>query len=142
MSLKKDDDPYTVELPRVIELIEAKQAALEAATIKQFDNTGIRIVKGRFGPYITDGKRKARIPRTRDPESLSVFECEAYLAEAEAAKPARGKKGGARKGAAKKTVSAAPAEGAAAKKAPAKKAAAKKAAAKKAPAKKAAAKKA
>jgi DNA topoisomerase I len=135
VSLKKDDDPYTVELPRVVELIEAKQAALEAATIKLFDNTGIRIVKGRFGPYITDGRRKAPIPRTRDPESLSVFECEAYLAEAEAAKA--GKKKGGKKAAAKKTAAA---EGAEAKPA-AKKAAAKKTAAKKAPAKKAAAKK-
>ncbi|WP_029919888.1 DNA topoisomerase I [Nevskia soli] len=139
VSLKKDDDPFTIEMPRVIELIEAKQAALEAATIKLFDNTGIRIVKGRFGPYITDGKRKARIPKTRDPESLSVFECEAYLAEAEAAKPGK-KKGGARKAAAKKA--AAPAEGAAAPKAAAKKAPAKKAAAKKTAAKKAVAKRA
>jgi DNA topoisomerase I len=114
----------------VIELIEAKQAALEAATIRLFEGTGIRIVKGRFGPYITDGRRKAPIPRTRDPASLSVFECEAFLAEAEAAKAGK-KKGGAKKAAAKKTAEA----GAAA--AP-KKAAAKKAAAKKAPAKRAA----
>ncbi|MDR3417632.1 MAG: DNA topoisomerase I [Nevskia sp.] len=133
VSLKKDDDPYTVELPRVIELIEGKRAALEAATIRLFEGTGIRIVKGRFGPYITDGKRKARIPRTRDPASLSVFECEAYLTEAEAAKPGR-KKGGARKAAAKKTAEAAE-PAAAPKKAAVKKAAAKKAAAKKAPAK-------
>jgi DNA topoisomerase-1 len=142
VSLKKDDDPFTIEMPRVIELIEAKQAALEAATIKLFDNTGIRVVKGRFGPYITDGKRKARIPKTRDPESLSVFECEAYLAEAEAAKP--GKKKGA-KGAAKKTAKAGPAEAgvpAAAKKAPAKKASVKKTSAKKTAAKRVAAKRA
>jgi DNA topoisomerase-1 len=83
VSLKKDDDPYTIELPRVIELIEHKRAALEAATIRHFEGTGIRIVKGRFGPYITDGKRRARIPKTKDPLKLSVFECEAYLAEAE-----------------------------------------------------------
>ncbi|MFP5304315.1 MAG: DNA topoisomerase I, partial [Gammaproteobacteria bacterium] len=57
VSLKKDDDPYTIELPRAIELIEQKAAALEAATIKVFGDSGIRIVKGRFGPYITDGKR-------------------------------------------------------------------------------------
>jgi DNA topoisomerase-1 len=138
VSLKKDDDPYTIELPRVIELIEAKQAALEAATIRLFENTGIRIVKGRFGPYITDGKRKAPIPRTRDPESLSVFECEAYLAEAEAAKPGK-KKGAGKKAAAKKTAAAAEtAAPAAAKKAAAKKAAPRKAVAKKAPAKRAA----
>jgi DNA topoisomerase-1 len=92
VSLKKDDDPYTIELPRVIELIEQKRAALEAATIKLFEGTGIRIVKGRFGPYITDGTRKARIPKTKDPAKLSVFECEGYLAEAEAAaKPAKKK---------------------------------------------------
>ncbi|TAM10597.1 MAG: type I DNA topoisomerase [Nevskiaceae bacterium] len=101
VSLKKDDDPYTIELPRVMELIEAKQVALEAATIRKFGETGIRVVKGRFGPYITDGKRRARIPKTKDPEALSVFECEAFLAEAEAAKPAK-KKAGARKTATKK----------------------------------------
>ncbi|MBL6750394.1 MAG: DNA topoisomerase I [Nevskia sp.] len=125
VSLKKDDDPYTIELPRVLELIEGKQAALEAATIRLFEGTGIRIVKGRFGPYITDGKRKARIPRTRDPASLSVFECEAFLAEAEAAAPKAGKK----KTAARSAKAAKP-EGAAPAAAPARKAAVKKTAAK------------
>jgi len=123
VSLKKDDDPYTVDLPRVIELIEQKQAALEAATLKVFGDTGIRIVKGRFGPYITDGKRRARLPKGKEPEALSVFECEAYLHEAEAAKPA---KKGARKAPAKKAAAAAPAKKVAkkaAKRAPAKKAA-------------------
>jgi len=133
VSLKKDDDPYTIELPRVIELIEQKAAALDAATIKSFDGTGIRIIKGRFGPYITDGTRKSPIPRTRDAEKLSVFECEAYLAEAEAAKPA--KKGAKKKAAAKKaapgTDDAVVVKKAALKKAPAKKAASKKTAAKK-----------
>ncbi|MBX6420284.1 MAG: DNA topoisomerase I [Nevskia sp.] len=106
VSLKKEDDPYTIELPRVIELIEAKRAALEAATIRHFEGTGIRIVKGRFGPYITDGKRRARIPRTKDPAKLSVFECEAYLAEAEqAAKPKRTGKAAPEPSAAKKAAS-------------------------------------
>ncbi|MGH8541181.1 MAG: DNA topoisomerase, partial [Stenotrophobium sp.] len=86
VSMKKDDDPYTVDLPRALELIRLKAEALDAATIKIFDGTGIRIIKGKFGPYITDGSRKARIPRGKDAERLSVFECEAYLAEAEAAK--------------------------------------------------------
>jgi DNA topoisomerase I len=101
VSLKKDDDPYTVELPRVIELIEQKAAALEAATLRRFGDTGIRIIKGRFGPYITDGTRKAPLPRKKDPDELSVFECEAYLAEAAAAKKP------ARKGAAKTRASGA-----------------------------------
>jgi len=122
VSLKKDDDPYTIDLPRVIELIEQKAAALEAATIKMFEGTGIRIVKGRFGPYITDGTRKARIPKTRDAAALSVFECEAYLAEAEAAaKPTKASKA-AKKAAAKSTEATGTAKKAVVKKIAAKKA--------------------
>ncbi|MGH8460461.1 MAG: topoisomerase C-terminal repeat-containing protein, partial [Stenotrophobium sp.] len=134
VSLKKEDDPYTVDLARALDLIRLKAEALEAATIKIFDDTGIRIVKGRFGPYITDGTRKARIPRGKEPEALSVFECEAYLAEAEAAKkPVRKSKA--------KAASAEKADKAVAKAKPAKKVPAKKVAARKAPAKKTAARK-
>jgi DNA topoisomerase-1 len=131
VSLKKDDDPYTIELPRVIELIEQKAAALDAATIVRFEGTGIRIIKGRFGPYITDGTRKAPIPRSKDAEKLSVFECEAYLHEAELAKPA--KKGAKKKAAPKKAAGDAAPKKAAATKAAAKKPAAKKAVKKTAP---------
>ena len=95
VSLKKDDDPYTIGLPRAIELIEQKAAALEAATIKVFEGAGIRIIKGRFGPYITDGTRRANIPKTRDPETLSALDCEFFLNEAEEKDKANGgKKGG------------------------------------------------
>ncbi|HSW15509.1 MAG TPA: DNA topoisomerase I [Solimonas sp.] len=138
VSMKKGDDPYTVDLPRAIELIEQKAAALEAATLKVFEGTGIRIIKGRFGPYITDGSRRANVPRGKQAEDLTVFECEAWLAEAEAAAPKKGAKKGAKKSAAAKV----PAEKKPAEKPAAKKAVAKKATtAKKAPAKKAAAKK-
>ncbi len=92
VSLKKDDDPFTIELPRAIELIEQKAAALVAATIKEFPGPGIRIIKGRFGAYITDGDRRANIPKTRDPASLSALDCEFFLNEAALkAKPAKGK---------------------------------------------------
>ena len=126
VSLKKDDDPFTVELPRAIELIEQKAAALAAATIKEFPGTSIRIIKGRFGPYITDGERRANIPRARDPEALSALDCEFFLHEA-AQKPKPGAKG---KGKAAKSA-AKPADGEVATKA------VKTAAKKKAPAKKA-----
>lgn len=133
VSLKKDDDPFTIELPRAIELVEQKAAAIEAATMRKFGDTGIRIVKGKFGPYITDGTRKARLPRTKTPDDVSVFECEAWLAEAEAAKkPVKKSRTKKYKPADEQT-----------KEKPAKKAAKKavKKVAKKAPAKKAAAKK-
>jgi len=139
VSLKKDDDPYTVELPRALELIEQKIAALEAATLVKFGDSGIRIIKGRFGPYITDGARKSPIPRGKDPESLSVFECEAYLAEAAAAKKTgkKGAKGKAKTATAKpKAEAKATSQKPAAKKKTAKKPAAKKTATKKPAAKK------
>jgi DNA topoisomerase-1 len=143
VSLKKDDDPYTVTLERAQELIEQKAAALEAATIKVFEGTGIRIVKGRFGPYITDGSRRANLPKGKEPEQLSPLDCEFYLNEAALKeKPGKGKRAGdksASKAAAAKKA-AAPAKKAVTK--VAKKAAAKKTSAKKATAtKKAAGKK-
>ena len=147
VSLKRDDDPYTIGLPRAIELIEQKAAALEAATIKVFEGAGIRIVKGRFGPYITDGTRRANIPKTREPDSLSALDCEFFLNEAaEKDKAAGGKKGGKGKAASKapaKSAAAVPAlkKAAATTKTAVKKAAAKKTAAKKPAIKKATAKK-
>lgn len=147
VSLKRDDDPYTIGLPRAIELIEQKAAALEAATIKVFEGAGIRIVKGRFGPYITDGTRRANIPKTREPDSLSALDCEFFLNEAaEKDKAAGGKKGAKGKAASKapaKSAADAPVlkKAAATKKTAVKKAAAKKTAAKKPAVKKATAKK-
>jgi DNA topoisomerase-1 len=92
VSLKKTDDPYTVTMERVQELIIEKAAALEAATVKRFGDTGIRIVKNRFGFSIMDDKRKVPLPKGKDPQTLSAFDCEAYLAEAEpVAKKAKGK---------------------------------------------------
>jgi DNA topoisomerase-1 len=105
VSLKKDDDPYTVALPRVLELIEQKKAALIAATIKSFDGTEIKVIKGRFGPYITDGSRKARIPKGQDAETLTQEACEALLAEQN---PVKAPKKAAKKAAAKTAEGEAP----------------------------------
>ncbi|KAB8190468.1 DNA topoisomerase I [Lysobacter maris] len=139
-SLKKEDDPYTIELDRAVFLIEEKEEIARNRIIREWDGHDIQVLNGRFGPYISDGKLNGKIPKDREPASLSLEEAQQLLAET--GKPARGRFG---KKAAKK---AAPAKKAAkktaAKKAPAKKAAKKatkkaaKKAAKKAPAKKAA----
>ena len=81
-SLKPGDDPYTVSLERALELIAAKREADAAREIRRFEGTGVRVLKGRFGPYVTDGKRNGRIPKDRDPASLTLEECEKFLAEA------------------------------------------------------------
>tara|TARA_R110002020_G_scaffold154546_6_gene334488 strand:+ start:22 stop:2523 length:2502 start_codon:yes stop_codon:yes gene_type:complete len=143
-SLGKEDDPYKISFERAVELIRAKEEMIANRTIKTFEGTDIQVLNGRYGPYITDGEKNGKIPKDRDPASLTQAECEALLAEG---KPVRkGGRFGKKKVAAKK----APAKKAAAKKtaektaAPAKKTAKKatkkaaKKATKKAPAKKAA----
>ncbi|QQP95273.1 DNA topoisomerase I [Lysobacter enzymogenes] len=152
-SLKKEDDPYTIDLARAVFLIEEKEEIARNRIIKQFDGSDIQVLNGRFGPYISDGKLNGRIPKDREPASLTFEEVTKLLEET--GKPVRGrfgkktaaKKEPAKKAAAKKAAKSAdgeaPAKKAVAKKAPAKKAAkkvVKKAAAKTAAAKTAAAK--
>ena len=40
------------------------------------------MLNGRYGPYITDGKKNGKIPKDRDPNSLTLEECQAILAVA------------------------------------------------------------
>jgi DNA topoisomerase-1 len=128
VSIRGDDDPYTIELPRALELIEEKKIADANRIIQDFEDEGIQVLNGRYGPYITDKTKNARVPKDREPKSLTLEECKELLAAA----PVRGKRG--KKKAAKKT-----AKKKAAKKKTAKKKAKKKAAKKKAAKKKAAA---
>src|SRR5690606_36772479 len=138
-SLKKEDDPYKIDLARAVFLIEEKEEIARNRIIKEFEGSEIQVLNGRFGPYISDGKLNGKIPKDREPASLSLEEVQQLLAET--GKPAR-RGFGAKKAVAKKAPAKKAATGdAAAKKPAAKKAAAKKATARKAPAKKAAASK-
>ncbi|KAF1697148.1 DNA topoisomerase I [Pseudoxanthomonas koreensis] len=143
-SLKKEDDPYKIDLARAVFLVEEKEEIARNRVIKEFPGSDIQVLNGRFGPYLSDGKLNGKIPKDREPASLSLEEVQQLMAET--GKPARrgfgAKKAAAKKAPAKKAATAAaPARKATAKKAPAKKAASKapaKKAAKKAPAKKSA----
>jgi DNA topoisomerase I len=88
VSLKIEDDPYTLTLERALELIEAKKIADAARELRVFPDTAIRILNGRFGPYVTDGSKNARIPKDVEPASLSLEQCQELLATA---KPAFGR---------------------------------------------------
>ncbi|HRP72889.1 MAG TPA: DNA topoisomerase I [Luteimonas sp.] len=135
-SLTKEDDPYKIDLARAVFLIEEKEEIARNRIIKEFAGSDIQVLNGRYGPYISDGKLNGKIPKDREPASLTLEEVTRLLEET--GKPAR-RGFGAKKATAKKTAAkkeSAPKK-AAAKKAPAKKAA-KKAPAKKTPAKNAA----
>ncbi len=76
ISLEETDDPFSIEENRAIELIRAKREADSKMVIKSFDeNPDVRVLNGRYGPYIKAGKKNVRIPKDKAPESLTLAEC-------------------------------------------------------------------
>jgi DNA topoisomerase-1 len=103
VSIRGEDDPYTIELPRALVLIEEKKIADAERIIQDFEEEGIQVLNGRYGPYVTDKTKNARVPKDREPKSLTLEECKDLLAAA----PVRGKRGkkkAAKKKADKKTA--------------------------------------
>ena len=100
----KTDDPYEVTHARALEVIRDKEIADANRLILDFPEAAIQVLNGRYGPYITDKARNAKIPKDKEPKSLTLEECRALLAAA----PARtfGKWG--RKGVKAKSADGAP----------------------------------
>jgi len=86
----KDIDPHEVTLEQALKLVAEKKEFEANRIIKTFDGTDIQVLRGRYGPYITDGHKNARIPKDQEPESLTQAECEELIAAAPDRK--RGKK--------------------------------------------------
>ena len=99
----KDIDPHEVTLEQALVLITEKKEFEANRIIQTFDGSEIQVLRGRYGPYITDGNKNARMPKDREPESLTLAECEELIAAAPDRK--RGRKKVAKKKVAKKKVS-------------------------------------
>ncbi|MGK7296673.1 MAG: DNA topoisomerase I [Candidatus Wenzhouxiangella sp. M2_3B_020] len=127
----KDIDPHDVTLEQALEKIAGHKQMLRERIIQSFEDEGIEVLKGRYGPFVTDGDRNASVPKDAEPADLTLEECKKLLAEA----PPKGRRGkfGKKKGGKKKASK---------KKAGKKKAGKKKAAKKKSSKKKASKKKA
>jgi DNA topoisomerase-1 len=104
-SLTPEDDPYTVSLERALEIVREKKIADANRLITEFEGTDIVVLNGRYGPYITDGKRNAKIPKDREPSSLTLEECQELIEKAPVRR-GRKKKAGAKKKTAKKKTTA------------------------------------
>ncbi len=103
-SLAKEDDPLEVTENRCQEIIQAKRKTDAERLIKEFaGNEEVKVLNGRWGPYIAAGKKNVKIPKDKDPKSLTLEEC---LALAEAAPEKKGRFGRA----AKTTAAATPAK--------------------------------
>ncbi len=101
VSLPDGDDPYSVTPERARELVREKKIADANRIINTFetdDGTTVRVLNGRFGPYVTDGQKNASVPKDTEPAALTLEQCRELIAAAPERK--RGKK----KAAAKKTA--------------------------------------
>jgi DNA topoisomerase-1 len=79
-SLKKTDDPYEITLERAVELIEEKKNESKEVFSRTFENIpGLKILKGRYGPYISFESKNYRIPKTYDPETMTEEECKVVI---------------------------------------------------------------
>jgi DNA topoisomerase I len=85
----KDDDPYTINLERARALIEQKQQLDANRIIREFNGSDIRVLNGRYGPYITNGDKNAKIPKDKEPGELSLDECQKLIARAPSKRPRR-----------------------------------------------------
>jgi DNA topoisomerase-1 len=102
VSLGKENDPYTVDEATAIALIEAKREADAKKLIKTFEeNEDVRVLNGRWGPYISFEKKNVRIPKGEDPEGLTYERCK-ELADATPERKKKKKKKAGKKTAKKK----------------------------------------
>jgi len=100
---EKGIDPYNIDFETAMILVREKKEFEANKYIKTFDDSEIQVLNGRYGPYITDGYKNAKIPKDREPASLTLEECEKLVAEAPERKGKK-KKLAKKKVAKKKTV--------------------------------------
>ena len=83
----KPEDPHTITLEKARELYAAKLQAEAEKNIADFGD-GVKVLNGRFGPYITDGTKNAKIPKDTDPKTIT-HEQALELLKVAPVKPAR-----------------------------------------------------
>ena len=66
----KPEDPHTITLEKARELYAAKLQAEAEKNIADFGD-GVKVLNGRFGPYITDGTKNAKVPKDTDPKTIT-----------------------------------------------------------------------
>lgn len=83
VSIKKPLDPHTITEMEARELYVEKLKAEAEKNIADFGD-GVKVLNGRYGPYITDGKKNAKIPKDTDPKTITHEQAKTLLAEAPA----------------------------------------------------------
>ena len=90
----KEDDPREITEAKARELYVAKLQAEAEKHIADFGD--VKVLNGRFGPYITDGKKNAKIPKDIDPKTITAEQAREMIAAAPTRR-ARGRRSTAQK---------------------------------------------
>ena len=90
----KEDNPRKITEAKARELYAAKLQAEAEKHIADFGD--VKVLNGRFGPYITDGKKNAKIPKDIDPKTITAEQAREMIAAAPARR-ARGRRSAAQK---------------------------------------------
>ena len=81
-SLAKTDNPALIEYDRAVEIINEKRQKDQNSVLRTFDNDpDLRVLDGRYGPYIVYKKANYKIPKGTDPTTLSYEECMAIVSD-------------------------------------------------------------
>jgi DNA topoisomerase-1 len=84
-SLKKGvDDPYSVTIERATEIIREKGESDKKKVVKDFGE--IRLLNGRYGPYLTQDKKNYRLPKGTQAEKLTKEDCIRIIEKSEKTK--------------------------------------------------------
>ena len=84
----KPKSPFEISEEEANELYEEKLKAEAAKNIADFGN-GIKVLNGRFGPYVTNGKKNVKIPKDTDPKNITHDKAKEMLEAAPAKKTVR-----------------------------------------------------
>lgn len=84
-------DPYEVTFEQAVDLIRQRREFEANRIIKTFPDSDVQILNGRWGAYITDGSKNAKIPKDQEPAELTLETCTKLLAEAPERKSRRKK---------------------------------------------------
>ena len=83
-SLKKDDNPLTIDLTRAIEIIEEGRLKEKQRVIKTFsEDSELLVLNGRWGPYISKAKSNYKLPKGVNAAELTYNDCLKIIADAE-----------------------------------------------------------
>ncbi|MBS0272891.1 MAG: type I DNA topoisomerase [Proteobacteria bacterium] len=92
-SLDNPEEVFTLGINRAVALLAEKKAkarprgapeALKELGKATDGESVIKVMKGRYGPYVTDGLTNATIPKDQDPNSVTLEQAQALIAEREA----------------------------------------------------------